>query len=69
MSEFSKEFDYVISKGWWFSIIPKSGKWRCSIYKKMPDKKWNAQETKMFPNIIQGMIWIEAYLEEKLDQN
>ena len=68
MSDFAKEFDYVISKGWWFSVIPKTGKWRCTIYKKT-NRKWLAQETKVFPTITKGMIWIEMYLLNKLDNN
>ena len=69
MSEFTEEFDYIISRGWWFSVIPKAGKWRCSIYRLKPDGRWEPKETRIFPSIIKGMVWIEAYLTLKLDED
>lgn len=70
MSDFTDEFDYILERGWWFSIIPegsKDNKWRCSVYRKKPNGSWDAVKTKQFPTITKGMIWIETYLLKKLE--
>lgn len=71
MGEFSDEFDYILQRGWWFSVIPCDSSpkqpWRCSIYKKSPSGSWDSVKTKQFKTIVKGMIWIELYLMDKLD--
>lgn len=71
MAEFTEEFDYILSRGWWFSIIPEGDgpkKWRCSIYKKKGKDNWESVTTENFPTITKGMVWIELYLMAKLDE-
>jgi hypothetical protein len=67
MSDFTNEFDYLIKKGWWFSVTPKNNEWRCTIYRLKPDGNWHAQDTKQFKTIIKGMMWIEKYIDKKLN--
>ena len=67
MSEFTNEFDYLISQGWWFSVTPKNQKWSCTIYRLKPDGKWEGQDTKQFSKITKGMMWIEKYIDKKLN--
>jgi len=72
MGDFKDEFDYILERGWWFSVIPSPESnpkhpWRCSIYKKDPSGSWHSVETKQFKTIIKGMVWIELYLMNKLD--
>lgn len=67
MSDFINEFDYLIEQGWWFSVTPKNKKWTCTIYKLAPDGTWRAQENKQFKTILKGMVWVEVYLTQKLD--
>ena len=66
-SEFVNEFDYLIQKGWWFSVTPKNQKWSCTIYRLKPNGKWEGRDTKQFKTIVKGMIWVEKYIGEKLD--
>ena len=72
MSEFKEEFDYILERGWWFSVIPTADSspkkpWRCAIYKKSPSGTWNSVESKQFKTIVKGMVWIELYLMNKLE--
>ena len=67
MSDFTNEFDYLIQQGWWFSVTPKNQKWSCTIYKLMPDGKWHSQDNRQFKKITKGMVWIEKYIDKKLN--
>ena len=67
MSDFVNEFDFLIEQGWWFSVTPKNKKWTCTIYKLKPNGNWQALENKQFKTILKGMVWVETYLTQKLD--
>jgi hypothetical protein len=70
--DFISEFDYVISKGWWFSVIPKyefktnTLRWFCTIYKLKANGKWQSYSIKNFTNMNNGLVWVEKFLEKKL---
>tara|TARA_B100000902_G_scaffold397246_1_gene460417 strand:+ start:1293 stop:1508 length:216 start_codon:yes stop_codon:yes gene_type:complete len=68
-SEFVNEFDQLIKHGWWFSVTPKNNKWTCVIFKLKPSGRWEAQESKQFKSILKGMVWVENYLTNKIEND